>query len=364
VFGHKHSEGWFRALFEAAPSGQMVVDVAGRITLLNAEAEKMFGYGRGELIGKPVDILVPQRFRDGHANFRKRATANPRIRRMGTGRVFFAVRKDGSEFPVEVGLNFMLNSTGEIIVVTVVDVSKRTSAVDISKRTSGNQRLWRGQTIAAMVLVLSFVIAAVLTPLVQGVPLTIFAFSKKGRAEDTEAAYIAYRKGYFAVALQLALPLAERGDSGAQSLLGLIYLNGNGVQRNDSEAIKWYRRAADQGNADAQLRVGDMYFEGLGVPQDYSEAGRWYRLAADHGNAFAQFNLAILYARGEGEPPDNILAHMWFNIAAAHLTTPVSRDRAIANRDAIAEKLSPDEIAKAQELARNWNAGNAGNAGR
>jgi PAS domain S-box-containing protein len=351
VFEHKPSDGWFRALFEAAPNGVMAVDSDGRITLLNAQAEKMFGYGRRELIGKPVDILVPQRFRDGHADLRKRATANPRIRPMGTDRVFFAVRKDGSEFPVEVGLNFMLMSTGQVIVVTVVDVSKRTSR---------GQRLWHVKTIAAVVLLLSFVIAVALTPLARGLPSKILAFGKKHPAEDVEAAYTAYRKGYYAVALQLARPIAERGDSGAQSLLGLIYLNGNGAQRNESEAIKWYRRAADQGNADAQLRIGDIYFHGLGVPQDYSEARRWYRLAADHGNAFAMYNLGVLYASGEGVPPDNILAHMWFNIAAAHLTTPGSRDRAIASRDAIAKKLSPDEIAKAQELARNWNAGNAG----
>jgi len=351
VFGHKHSEGWFRALFEAAPSGQMVVDVAGRITLLNAEAEKMFGYGRGELIGKPVDILVPQRFRDGHADFRKRANANPHIRRMGTGRVFFAVRKDGSEFPVEVGLNFMLMSTGQVIIVTVVDVSKRAS---LGERLGPSKTIGRVKTIAAVVLVFSFVIAAALTPLARGIPSRIFAFGKKQATEDINAAYTAYRKGYYAVALQLVRPLAERGDSGAQALLGLIYLNGNGIQRNDSEAIKWYRRAADQGNADAQLRIGDMYSEGLGVPQDYSEAGRWYRLAADHGNAFAQYNLGNLYAGGLGLPPDNILAHMWFNIAAAHLTTPEFRNRAIANRDAIAKKLSPNDVTRARELARNW----------
>jgi PAS domain S-box-containing protein len=347
VFGPKPSEGQLRGLFEAAPNGVMAVDSDGRITLLNAQAEKMFGYSRRELIGKPVEILVPQRFRDGHADLRKRATANPRIRPMGTDRVFFAVRKDGSEFPVEVGLNFMLMSTGQLIVVTVVDISKRTSR---------GQRFWRVKTIAAIVLVISFVIAAALTPFARGLPTRILAFGKKHPVEDVEAAYAAYRKGYYAVALQLARPIAERGDSGAQSLLGLIYLNGNGVQRNESEAIKWYRRAADQENADAQLRIGDMYSEGLGVPQDYSEAGRWYRLAADHGNAFAQYNLGILYARGEGVPPDNVLAHKWFNLAAAHLTTTVSRDRAIASRDAIAKKLSPDEIAKAQELARNWKA--------
>ena len=75
--------------------------------------------------------------------------------------------------------------------------------------------------------------------------------------------------------------MADHGDSRAQSLLGLIYSNGHGVQRNEAEAMKWYRRAADQGDADAQVKIGDMYFEGRAVAQDYSEAGRWYQFAAD-----------------------------------------------------------------------------------
>ncbi len=118
--------------------------------------------------------------------------------------------------------------------------------------------------------------------------------------------------------------------------------------------MKWYRRAADQGDADAQLKIGDMYFEGRAVAQDYSEAGQWYRFAADHGNAAAQYNLGILYAKGQGVPLDNILAHMWFNLAAVNFTSRVSRDRAIAIRDTIARKLSPAEIGRAQEMAREW----------
>ena len=79
------------------------VDAAG-LGLLNAQAEKLFGYSRADLIGKPVEELVPQRFRGGHVDLRKRAAANPRTRPMGTNRVFLGLRKDGSEFPVEIGL--------------------------------------------------------------------------------------------------------------------------------------------------------------------------------------------------------------------------------------------------------------------
>ena len=99
-----------------------------------------------------------------------------------------------------------------------------------------------------------------------------------------------------------------------------------------------------------------LYFKGRGVAQDYSEAARWYRLAADRGNAAAQYNLGISYARGDGVPQDNVLAHMWFNLAATRFTTSVSRGRAVGNRDAVARKMAPEEIARAQALAHEWEA--------
>ena len=78
-----YSEKDLRTLFEAAPNGVLAIDPGGCIALLNAQAEKMFGYNRGEILGKPVEVLVPQRFRRGHAELRKKAAANPRIRPMG-----------------------------------------------------------------------------------------------------------------------------------------------------------------------------------------------------------------------------------------------------------------------------------------
>jgi PAS domain S-box-containing protein len=127
VVGRKHTEEQFRILFEAAPIGVMAVDGAGRIVLLNAQAEKMFGYPREDLIGQPVEVLVPQRFRRGHADLRKSAAA-ARMRPMGTNRDFFGVRKDGSEFPIEVGLNPIVMSMGEVVIATVVDITERKQA--------------------------------------------------------------------------------------------------------------------------------------------------------------------------------------------------------------------------------------------
>jgi PAS domain S-box-containing protein len=345
VLRQKNPEEYFRAIFEAAPSGVLAVDASGHIALLNVQAEKMFGYSRAELIGKPVEVLVPQRSRGRHADLRKRAAVNPRIRPMGTGRHFFGVHKDGSEFPVEVGLNPAVMSTGQFIVATVVDITERNAQ---------SRNSWHATTVATLLLVFGLLIVVFLKPLAQSIPERSRAFDVAQPAQSVAAAYAAYQKHDYASALRLARPDADQGDSRAQSLLGLIYFNGHGVQRNNAEAMKWYRRAADQGDADAQLKIGDMYFEGRVVAQDYPEAGRWYRLAADRGNAEAQYNLGILYARGDGVPLDNVLAHVWFNLAAVYFTSRVSRDRAIALRDMIARKLSPAEIDRAQGTAREW----------
>jgi PAS domain S-box-containing protein len=346
VSHQKYSEEYFRSVFEAAPSGVLAVDASGRIALLNAQAERMFGYNRAELIGKPVEVLVPQRFRGRHVDLRKSAAANPQIRPMGTDRSFLGMRKDGSEFPVEVGLNPAAMSTKQLVVATVVDITRRRSAQ--------RRHAWYATTVAALFLVFCLVIVGFLKPITQIIPERIQSFGAKQPVQGVDAAYAAYQKGDYALALRLAGPVADHGDSRAQSLLGLIYSNGKGVQRNEAEAMKWYQRAATQGDADAQLKIGDMYFEGQGVAQDYSAAARWYRFAADYGNATAQYNLGISYAKGEGVPQDNVFAHMWFNLAAVNFTSRLSRDRATALRDTIARKLSPAEIAKAQEMAGKW----------
>jgi PAS domain S-box-containing protein len=120
----------FRMLFEAAPNGIMAVDAAGCIVELNVQIEAMFGYSRKELIGRPVEVLIPERFRQGHAGLRNKFTAAPQMRPMGTGRDLLGIRKDGSEFPVEVGLNSTATSLGDVVIATVVDITERTRAAD------------------------------------------------------------------------------------------------------------------------------------------------------------------------------------------------------------------------------------------
>ena len=99
-----------------------------------------------------------------------------------------------------------------------------------------------------------------------------------------------------------------------------------------------------------------MYSEGHGVPQDHAEAAKWYRLAADQRHPQAQYNLGLLYATGEGVEQDYRKAHMWFNLAVVHFppSERPKRNAAINSRDIMAGKLSREQVAEAQKLAREW----------
>jgi TPR repeat protein len=140
--------------------------------------------------------------------------------------------------------------------------------------------------------------------------------------------------------------LAEQGDASAQVILGFMYANGGGVPENDTEAVKWYRLAADQGLENAQHNLGLMYYHGDGVPENYTEAVRWYRLAADQGYASAQSNLGLMYYRGDGVPQNNIRAYVWWSVSAAQ-----GLERAKDNRDIVTNQLTPDELARGQDIA-------------
>jgi hypothetical protein len=143
--------------------------------------------------------------------------------------------------------------------------------------------------------------------------LSLAAPVAAGPLEDGKAAYDG---GDYAHAFQLWRPLADQGDATAQTYLGVIYANGDGVPQDYAEAVKWYRKAANQGTAVAQLLLGTMYVAGEGVPQDY------------------------------------VQAYKWFSLVASSQTK--DRDVAVLCRDEIAAKMTPAQIAEAQKLAREW----------
>ena len=146
---------------------------------------------------------------------------------------------------------------------------------------------------------------------------------------------------------------AEQGDATAQFNLGVMYAKGEGVPQDDAAAVRWYRLAAEQGHASAQGTLGAMYAIGRGVPQDDVEAGLWYRLAAEQGHASAQGALGGMYMNGQGVPQDDETAHVWLNVAASRSTSE-QRDEYVEARDAVAERMTRGQLAKAQRRAREW----------
>ena len=167
-------------------------------------------------------------------------------------------------------------------------------------------------------------------------------------AQDYDKGLAAWQTDDYATAFQEWRPLAEQGLASAQHSIGFMYASGYGRLKDYTEAAKWYRLAAEQGFARAQNSLGYMYKGGRGVLQDYSEAVKWYRLAAEQGNAGAQNNLGEMYDHGKGVRKDAVLAHMWFNISV----TNGDSFFALEYRDEIEKRMTREQIADAQALAR------------
>src|SRR5579871_4636037 len=110
---HTNEDTRFRSLLESAPDAIVIVDAEGRIAIVNQQAEAVFGYGREELLGQPIELLIPSRFRQHHVAERREYTGAPHTRPMGAGLELYGQRKDGSEFPVEVSLS-PLRSDGQL----------------------------------------------------------------------------------------------------------------------------------------------------------------------------------------------------------------------------------------------------------
>jgi PAS domain S-box-containing protein len=121
----KRREDNFRLVVESAPSGMVMVDSNGLIVLVNSLVEQMFGYSREELLQQPIECLVPERFQYNHPRLKASYLSNPQTRVMGAGRDLFARRKDGSEFPVEIGLNPIETPEGLMVLSSIVDITSR-----------------------------------------------------------------------------------------------------------------------------------------------------------------------------------------------------------------------------------------------
>ncbi len=152
------------------------------------------------------------------------------------------------------------------------------------------------------------------------------------------------------LALAIALLIAPATPSQADYQDGLAaYFLGD-----YATAFQEFKPLAERGDAKAQDSLGFMYEKGQGVPQDHAEAAKWYRKAAEQGFASAQNSLGVMYEKGRGVLQDYVQAHKWFNLAASRHSRGKDRDIAVLNRNILAAKMTPAQIAEAQRLAREW----------
>jgi protein-histidine pros-kinase len=119
------SEAYFRNLLESAPDAMVIIDDRGKIAIVNGQAERMFGYNRGEMLGKPVETLLPERLRERHVGHRQDFIESPSLRPMGVGLNLAAQRSDGTEFPVEISLSPVDSANGQFVSSVIRDVTKR-----------------------------------------------------------------------------------------------------------------------------------------------------------------------------------------------------------------------------------------------
>ncbi|MDN3637640.1 PAS domain S-box protein [Simiduia curdlanivorans] len=126
-----HQDDVMRLAVEASPNGMVMIDIEGRIVLVNSAVESLFGHPREALIGQPIEQLVPERYRSQHPHLRQQFFTQPQSRAMGHGRELYGLHRDGTEFPVEIGLNPINTAEGVLVLAAIVDITERRRAQEM-----------------------------------------------------------------------------------------------------------------------------------------------------------------------------------------------------------------------------------------
>ena len=168
---------------------------------------------------------------------------------------------------------------------------------------------------------------------------------------DYESGCKAFKIRDYKTALYEFKRSANKGNASAQFALGVLYMKDRGAPQDYKKALKWFSISAKQGNAFGLYAIGLMYDQGNGLPMDHEEAVNWYTKSAEHGFTDAQIKLGFIYSdyASSGVPHDKIKAHMWFYIAdlkGNEMAHDLSR--------MTSNKMTPQQIAEAQKLAREW----------
>ncbi|MEX2452217.1 MAG: tetratricopeptide repeat protein [Rhodospirillales bacterium] len=170
-----------------------------------------------------------------------------------------------------------------------------------------------------------------------------------GARADFDAGMDAYKKGHYERAFEEWLPAARGGDPHAQHMLGFLYAQGRGVDKDFNETVLWWQQAARQGLPAAQFTLGTLYLEGTGVRKNIEVAAKLVGAAAEAGFADAQYLYGLMHVKGEGVKRDIETAMMWLNRAAQKKGVPPT-----VYWTAIMPYLTPDERRDARALLDDW----------